>query len=222
MISYDPKNDMMAAVPLLPPPPEPKPVTGKAPAPAAAVPADAPLQTPPAVTSPYQPPVPSKEQIGVSSKPPPDYSSLMESLRGALPSTQNIVDGWKTPEAQNAAKQFQNAILANFYLASTDANSLNMFFQSNPYSYLLGQSVDNISKIMDAKKRKESGDDPLIGELVKAFVALKAGVTPSDALRLELIGFARKRLGSAVAPKEIEFKPDLPKNKAGKIMRLAA
>lgn len=61
--------------------------------------------------------------------------------------------------------------------------------------------------------------DPLIGELVKAFVALKAGVTPSDVLRLELIGFARKRLGSAVAPKEIEFKPDLPKNKAGKIMR---
>ncbi len=61
--------------------------------------------------------------------------------------------------------------------------------------------------------------DPLIGEIVKAFVTLKPGNTPSDHLRLELIGFARKRLGSAVAPKEIEFKPDLPKNKAGKIMR---
>jgi len=54
---------------------------------------------------------------------------------------------------------------------------------------------------------------------VKAFVALKPGFTPSDALRLELIGFARKKLGSAVAPKEIDFTPDLPKNKAGKIMR---
>ncbi|MFA7426054.1 MAG: acetate--CoA ligase, partial [Desulfosarcinaceae bacterium] len=61
--------------------------------------------------------------------------------------------------------------------------------------------------------------DPLIGELVKAFVSLKPGFAPDDALRLELIGFARKRLGSAVAPKEIDFKPDLPKNKAGKIMR---
>lgn len=61
--------------------------------------------------------------------------------------------------------------------------------------------------------------DPLIGEIVKAFVALKPGFAPGDALRLELIGFARKKLGSAVAPKEIEFKPDLPKNKAGKIMR---
>jgi acetyl-CoA synthetase len=61
--------------------------------------------------------------------------------------------------------------------------------------------------------------DPLIGQIVKAFVALKPGFAPSDALRLELIGFARKKLGSAVAPKEIEFKSDLPKNKAGKIMR---
>ena len=60
---------------------------------------------------------------------------------------------------------------------------------------------------------------PLVGEQVKAFVALKPGHAPSDELRLELIGFARKRLGPAVAPKEIDFKPDLPKNKAGKIMR---
>jgi acetyl-CoA synthetase len=61
--------------------------------------------------------------------------------------------------------------------------------------------------------------DPLIGEMVKAFVSLKPDFAPSDALRLELIGFARQRLGSAVAPKEIAFTPDLPKNKAGKIMR---
>ncbi|BBO74328.1 acetate--CoA ligase [Desulfosarcina widdelii] len=60
---------------------------------------------------------------------------------------------------------------------------------------------------------------PLVGELVKAFVALKPGHAASDELRLELIGFARKRLGPAVAPKEIDFKTDLPKNKAGKIMR---
>jgi acetyl-CoA synthetase len=61
--------------------------------------------------------------------------------------------------------------------------------------------------------------DPLIGEMVKAFVTLKPSVEPSEALRLDIIGFARTRLGSAVAPKEIDFTPDLPKNKAGKIMR---
>ena len=61
--------------------------------------------------------------------------------------------------------------------------------------------------------------DPLIGELVKAFVALKPGVPATDALRLELIGFARQKLGPAVAPREIAFRRALPKNKAGKIMR---
>jgi len=60
---------------------------------------------------------------------------------------------------------------------------------------------------------------PMIGELVKAFVALRPGSTPGEKLRLELIGFARRKLGSAVAPKEIEFQDKLPKNKAGKIMR---
>ncbi|MEZ5356013.1 MAG: acetate--CoA ligase [Bryobacteraceae bacterium] len=61
--------------------------------------------------------------------------------------------------------------------------------------------------------------DPMIGEIVKAFVALKPGFTPCEELRLELIGFGRKRLGVAVAPKEIEFQPDLPRTRSGKIMR---
>jgi acetyl-CoA synthetase len=61
--------------------------------------------------------------------------------------------------------------------------------------------------------------EPMIGELVKAFVALKPGVEASDALRLELLGFARQKLGPAVAPKQIAFQDTLPKNKAGKIMR---
>ncbi|MCB0120802.1 MAG: acetate--CoA ligase, partial [Caldilineaceae bacterium] len=61
--------------------------------------------------------------------------------------------------------------------------------------------------------------EPTIGELVKAFVALKPGYEPSNKLRLELIGFARQKLGSAVAPKEIEFQENLPKTRSGKIMR---
>jgi acetyl-CoA synthetase len=61
--------------------------------------------------------------------------------------------------------------------------------------------------------------DPLLGERVKAFIALKSGIRPSEALRLELLGFARKKLGPAVAPREIDFMQDLPKNNAGKIMR---
>jgi acetyl-CoA synthetase len=61
--------------------------------------------------------------------------------------------------------------------------------------------------------------DPVIGELVKAFVALKPGINPCDDLRAELQGFGRIKLGSAVAPKEIEFVEYLPKTRSGKIMR---
>ncbi|MGE0824841.1 MAG: acetate--CoA ligase [Candidatus Binatia bacterium] len=61
--------------------------------------------------------------------------------------------------------------------------------------------------------------DPVAGEIVKAFVALKAAATPSDALRRELLGFARKRLGAVVAPKEIDLVSSVPKTRSGKIMR---
>jgi acetyl-CoA synthetase len=61
--------------------------------------------------------------------------------------------------------------------------------------------------------------DPVVGETVKAFVTLKAGFEPSEDLRLELLGHARKRLGAAVAPKEIAFAPTLPRTRSGKIMR---
>jgi len=61
--------------------------------------------------------------------------------------------------------------------------------------------------------------DPVVGEVVKAFVSLKKGFEPSEALRLELLGHARKRLGAAVAPKEIAFLPRLPLTRSGKIMR---
>jgi acetyl-CoA synthetase len=61
--------------------------------------------------------------------------------------------------------------------------------------------------------------DPMAGEVVKAFVALKQGYTASDELRRALLGHARKRLGPAVAPKEIVFRDNLPKTRSGKIMR---
>ena len=61
--------------------------------------------------------------------------------------------------------------------------------------------------------------DDTVGELVKAYVALKPGFEPGEELRLELLGHARKRLGPAVAPKEIVFRENLPKTRSGKIMR---
>ena len=61
--------------------------------------------------------------------------------------------------------------------------------------------------------------DPVAGEVVKAFVELKAGHEPSEELQLDIIGFARKRLGAAVAPRLLDFTATLPKTRSGKILR---
>ena len=61
--------------------------------------------------------------------------------------------------------------------------------------------------------------DPIAGEIVKAFVALKPGHQPGPALERELLAFVRRKLGTAVAPKELAFLPGLPKTRSGKIMR---
>jgi acetyl-CoA synthetase len=61
--------------------------------------------------------------------------------------------------------------------------------------------------------------DPVAGEVVKAFVSLKPSYAQSEDLRRALLGFARKRLGAVVAPKEIDFVVNVPKTRSGKIMR---
>jgi acetyl-CoA synthetase len=61
--------------------------------------------------------------------------------------------------------------------------------------------------------------DPIAGETVKAFVALRSGFEAGEDMRRELLGHARKRLGPAVAPKDIAFRQNLPKTRSGKIMR---
>jgi acetyl-CoA synthetase len=61
--------------------------------------------------------------------------------------------------------------------------------------------------------------DPVVGEVVKAYVALKPGFDAGEELRLALLAHARIRLGPAVAPKSIDFRPSLPRTRSGKIMR---
>ena len=61
--------------------------------------------------------------------------------------------------------------------------------------------------------------DPIAMEVVKAFVSLKDGYEQTEALRRELMRFARNKLSAGVAPREIDFIDTLPKTRSGKIMR---
>ncbi len=61
--------------------------------------------------------------------------------------------------------------------------------------------------------------DTTAGEVVRASVTLNAGYHAVDALQHDIRGHARKRPGPAVEPREIVFRDNLPKTRAGKIMR---
>jgi len=61
--------------------------------------------------------------------------------------------------------------------------------------------------------------DEVAGQVVKAFVVPAPPAAADPALARELLGWARRRLGPAVAPREIAFAASIPKNRSGKIVR---
>lgn len=127
--------------------------------------------------------------------------------------------------------RYQQSFANGFYLTGDLARC-----DSDGYFWFVGRSDDVIkssghligpfeveSVLMEHPAVAEAGvigkPDPVVGEVVKAFVSLKAGFSDSEALRLDLLGHARKRLGAAVAPKEIAVLASLPRTRSGKIMR---
>jgi acetyl-CoA synthetase len=59
----------------------------------------------------------------------------------------------------------------------------------------------------------------LKGQGIYAYVTLKLGEEPTDALRKELIAWVRKEIGPIASPDAIQWAPALPKTRSGKIMR---
>lgn len=131
----------------------------------------------------------------------------------------------------NEDERYRQCFADDYYLTGDLARC-----DSEGYFWFIGRADDVIksaghligpfeveSALMEHPAVAEAGaigiPDPVAMEVVKAFVALKPGFTPGDALKRELLGLARSRLGPAVAPREIDFRPNLPKTRSGKIMR---
>ena len=79
------------------------------------------------------------------------------------------------------------------------------------------------SVLMEHEAVAEAGvfgvPDEVAGQVVRACVCLNRGYTWTPELQRELLGFARSRLGPAVAPRRIDVTDDLPRTRSGKIMR---
>jgi len=131
----------------------------------------------------------------------------------------------------NEPARYQKCFAGGFYLTGDLAKR-----DKDGYFWFVGRKDDVIkssghlvgpfeveSALMEHKAVAEAGvigkPDPVAFEVVKAFVVLRKGFEPSEALQRELLGFARTRLGGVVAPKEIEFVNSIPRTRSGKIMR---
>lgn len=79
------------------------------------------------------------------------------------------------------------------------------------------------SKLVEHPAVAEAGvigkPDPVRGEIIKAFVALRDGYEITEELKEEIRQFVKKGLAAHAAPREIEFRDKLPKTRSGKIMR---
>lgn len=79
------------------------------------------------------------------------------------------------------------------------------------------------SKLIEHPAVAEAGvigkPDPLRGEVIKAFISLRQGYEPSEALKKDIAHFVKVGLSAHASPREIEFKDKLPKTRSGKIMR---
>jgi acetyl-CoA synthetase len=79
------------------------------------------------------------------------------------------------------------------------------------------------SKLVEHPAVAEAGvigkPDPVRGEIIKAFIALRAGYEQTDELKEEIRQFVKQGLAAHAAPREIDFRDKLPKTRSGKIMR---
>jgi len=131
----------------------------------------------------------------------------------------------------NEAERYRKCFVDSWYLSGDLAQR-----DADGYFWFLGRADDMIksaghligpfeveSALMEHEAVAEAAaigiPEPTAGEIVKALVALKPGFTADENLRKSLLAHARKRLGSAVAPREIDFRANLPKTRSGKIMR---
>lgn len=153
---------------------------------------------------------------------PPDEEGHL-ALRPEAPSMYRTY--WHRDELYQS--RFKNGWYITGDRASMDVDGYYWFFGRsddviNTAGHLVGP-FEVESALIEHPAVAEAGvigkPDPERMEIVKAFVSLKAGYTPSEALKQEIQQFVRNLLAAHAYPREIEFVDSLPKTRSGKIMR---
>ncbi|WP_338472056.1 acetate--CoA ligase [Niallia sp. XMNu-256] len=145
-----------------------------------------------------------------------------------------IKKGWPSMmyKIWNNPQKYESYFLPNDWYVSGDS----AYMDEDGYFWFQGRIDDVImtsgervgpfeveSKLVEHPAVAEAGvigkPDPVRGEIIKAFIALRSGYEVTDELIDDIRQFVKKGLAAHAAPREIEFRDKLPKTRSGKIMR---
>ncbi|MED3905721.1 acetate--CoA ligase [Geobacillus thermodenitrificans] len=153
----------------------------------------------------------------------PPYRMGNLAIKKGWPSMMKTI--WNNPQ------KYESYFIGDWYVSGDSA-----YMDEDGYFWFQGRVDDVIntsgervgpfeveSKLVEHPAVAEAGvigkPDPVRGEIIKAFIALREGYAPSEELKEDIRQFVKKGLAAHVAPREIEFRDKLPKTRSGKIMR---
>jgi acetyl-CoA synthetase len=177
--------------------------------------------------------------IGCTGKPfPGTYATVVDDQGRELPPGQlgNLVvkPGWPSMMKEiwkNPAKYQEYFRIPGWYVSGDSA-----FRDEQGYLWYQGRVDDVIktagervgpfeveSALVAHPAVAEAGvigkPDAVRGSIIKAFIALRKGYTPSEPLKKEIADFVKTHMAAHAAPREIDFVEKVPKTRSGKIMR---
>jgi len=153
----------------------------------------------------------------------PPYRMGNLAIKKGWPSMMKTI--WNNPQ------KYESYFIGDWYVSGDSA-----YMDEDGYFWFQGRIDDVIntsgervgpfeveSKLVEHPAVAEAGvigkPDPVRGEIIKAFIALREGYEPSEELKEDIRQFVKKGLAAHAAPREIEFRDKLPKTRSGKIMR---
>ncbi|MCM3653396.1 acetate--CoA ligase [Metabacillus litoralis] len=183
---------------------------------------------------------PSMEiKLGSMGKPLPGVqAAIVDELGNVLPPNRigslSIKKGWPSMMRTiwNNQEKYESYFTLNDWYVSGDS----AYMDEDGYFWFQGRIDDVImtagervgpfeveSKLVEFAAVAEAGvigkPDPIRGEIIKAFIALREGYEASEELKEEIRVFVKTELAAHAAPREIDFCDTLPKTSSGKIMR---
>ena len=177
-------------------------------------------------------------KLGSMGKPIPGVeAAIIDDEGNELPANRMgnlaIKKGWPSMmyEIWDNPEKYRSYFIGDWYISGDSA-----YKDEDGYFWFQGRVDDVImtagervgpfeveSKLVEHEAVAEAGvigkPDPVRGEIIKAFVALRQGYEPTDDLKEDIKKYVKEGLSAHAAPRKIEFRDKLPKTRSGKIMR---